>query len=306
MIILFFLLMVLLFCLLLLCLYTFVFCHPHRMRPDVYNIPSSTLYKSHKNAMLTMVNDMDNTPYTPLTIQTPDGCELYGRLYQNNPQAPVILFFHGYHGTSAWDGYGIYKFCEKHKFNILMADMRAHGQSQGHISFGIKERYDCKLWAEHISRHFGKNSKIILAGVSMGAASILMSSSLNLPANVKGLVCDCSYSEPAAIIKETIKQMRLPVFPFYNLIKLSAHIFGHFDLEEASPLDAVKTLTLPVLFLHGSLDSVVPLSMNDSLFTSCIAPKTRVIIPNADHANSALVNYSMYEDAIWSFVSSLL
>ncbi len=65
-------------------------------------------------------------------------------------------------------------------------------------------------------------------------------------------------------------------------------------------------MTLPVLFLHGSHDSVVPLQMNDSLYTGCVAPKDRVIIENADHANSALVNYSMYKDAVWAFVSNLL
>lgn len=301
-----FFMLILAFFLLLLCLYGFVFCHPNKIRPNPYIIPSSTLYKNHKDAMLTVVNDMDCTPYTPMTIQSFDGCKLHGRLYRNNPQAPVILFFHGYHGTSAWDGYGFYKLSQKYNLNIFMADMRAHGKSRGHISFGIKERLDCKLWTEHIINKLGNDTKMILAGVSMGAASVLMSSSLDLPSNVKGLVCDCSYSEPAAIIKETIKQMRLPVFPFYPLIKLSAQLFGHFNLEETSPLESAKIATLPVLFLHGSCDSVVPLQMNDLLYTNCASSKEKVIFEGADHANCALVNYSLYEDAVWSFLSALL
>ena len=287
-------------------LYTFVFCHPYKKRPNPYNIPSGPLYKDHKDTMLTMIENMDSTPYVPMTIRSFDGCRLYGRMYQNSPNAPTIIFFHGYHGTSAWDGYGLYRIAHKHGLNILMADTRAHGQSGGHISFGIKERYDCKFWAEYIIKLFGPDTSIFLAGVSMGAASVLLASSLELPVNVKGLISDCSFSKQSAILKNSIQQMGLPAFPFYPLVRLSAHLFGHFNLEEITPVDAAKNMTLPVIFLHGSKDSIVPLQMCDSLYESCTAPKKKIIVEGADHANSALVNYPLYESAVWDFMSSLL
>lgn len=63
-----------------------------------------------------------------------------------------------------------------------MVDERAHGKSEGKvITFGIRERCDCKLWAEYAVKRYGENKDIFLAGVSMGAASVMMASNLGLP-----------------------------------------------------------------------------------------------------------------------------
>ena len=55
----------------------------------------------------------------------------------------------------------------------------------------------------------------------MGAATVLMASELNLPANVVGIIADCPYSSPEAIIRKVCREdMRLPpalVMPFIRL-----------------------------------------------------------------------------------------
>lgn len=120
----------------------------------------------------------------------------------------------------------------------------------------------------------------------MGAASIMMSSELGLPENVKGLIADCGYSEPAAIIMATIRAMKLPVKPLYQLIKCSAQLFGRFDLESAAPLRAVSQSNIPILFIHGAQDSIVPVSMGEELYRACISKKEKVFIEGADHTVS--------------------
>lgn len=284
-------------------LYCLIFCHPLKKRPDVHRIPESNLYKAYKDIMEECINDMESTPYENVSIVSVDGCRLYGKLYSIKEAAPLVVFFHGYHGMAAWDGYGFFKICKNNGINILMVDERAHGKSEGSaITFGMKERYDCKLWTEYAAERFGKNTDIFLAGVSMGAASVMMASELGLPANVKGIVSDCGYSEPSAIIKETIHKMNVPVKPVYLLIKVGAHLFGRFDLEEASPLEAVRKLEIPILFIHGNRDSVVPLWMNEELYESCQGKKERLLIEKADHANCALTDYETYEKTVMRFL----
>lgn len=259
--------------------YRLIFYYPPKGRPNVYQIPNSNLYRVHKDRMTECINDMEKTACEEVSILSADGLRLCGKLYHMKKDAPLVIFFHGYHGSYAWDGYGFFKICKKNGFNILLIDERAHGKSEGNvITFGIQERYDCKLWAEYAVKRFGECTDIFLAGVSMGAASIMMSSELGLPENVNGIIADCGYSEPAAIIMATIRAMRLPVKPLYQLIKCSAQLFGRFDLESAAPLRAVSQSNIPILFIHGAQDSIVPVSMGEELYRACISKKEKVFI----------------------------
>lgn len=288
-------------------LFCYVFCYPVKKHPDAHHVPDSTLYRAHKEQMLEGVEDMERTPFEEVSILSLDGLRLCGKLYHMKKDAPLILFFHGYHGVDAWDGYGFFKLCKKNGINILMVDVRAHGKSGGTvITFGIKERYDCKLWAEYAVKRFGEDTDIFLAGVSMGATSVMMSSELGLPDHVKAIIADCGYSEPAAIIMETVKSMKLPVKPIYPIIKLGARLFGRFDLEAATALQSVRKLNIPILFIQGNQDSIVPPSMGKELYKACKVKKEYVLIEGADHANSAMTDYETYEKVVLRFVEQSL
>lgn len=289
------------------CLYRVVFCHPVRKRPDRNDIPESRLYKEYRDAMKKVIGEMENTPSEEACIVSSDGYRLHGTLFHMQRNTPTVIFFHGYHGTYAWDGYGFFQLCKDKGFNILMVDERAHGESESNvITFGIKERYDCRLWIDYVRKRFGADTDIILAGVSMGAAAVMMASALGLPENVRAIVADCGYTTPADIVKETVRKMNLPVAPLYLFIRQGARLFGHFNLEEASPLEAVKKLQIPILFLHGKEDSVIPLSMNEELYESCTGPKERVVIEGADHATCAMADYKAYEKAVVEFLERYL
>lgn len=289
-------------------LYRGVFCLARNKRPDKRCIPDSRLYHNHRDRILELVEEMENTPYEEVSISSQDGLLLYGKLYlmkqpDNCNNIPFLIFFHGYHGVAAWDGYGFFKLCKENGINLLMVDERAHGKSEGSvITFGIRERYDCKLWSEYVAGRFGGNTDIFLAGVSMGAASVMMSTELGLPQNVRAMIADCGYSEPATIIMETVKAMGLPVKLIYLLLKWGARIFGHFDLESAAPLWAVRKLNIPILFIHGENDSIVPSVMGEELYRSCPGKKEWVLIAGADHANSAMTDYKAYERVVLRFI----
>lgn len=179
------------------------------------------------------------------TLSVSSGCTAYA-------------LFHGYHGTFLWDGLGSFRFCRKNHINLLVVDERSHGKSADQIiTFGIRECKDVKCWADYAAKRFPEKS-LILSGVSMGSASVMMASVLSLPSSVKALICDCGYTAPAEIIKETIRSFHLPVSFCYALLHFGARIFGHFNLSESTALSAVKQTKLPILFIHGDHDSIVP------------------------------------------------
>ena len=186
--------------------------------------------------------------------------------------------------------------------SVLLPDQRCSGDSDGNtITFGIKEHEDCLAWVDFAVAHFGPDVKIILTGISMGAATVLMAAGKPLPKNVIGVLADCGYSSPADIIKKVIRQMGLPEKLAYPFVRLGGLLFGDFDLEDYSPMAAMKNCKLPVIFFHGETDGLVPCDMSRRLYQTCQAKKALVTIPNADHGLSYMVDPQGYLQAMREF-----
>ena len=241
-------------------------------------------------------------------IESRDGITLAGKYYHVKDGAPLILFFHGYHGTALRDGNGILLYARKEGYNALLVDQRGQGKSGGKaITFGIKERYDCMDWIGYAGRRFGDQTPIVLAGISMGASTVLMTADLGLPANVKGIVADCPYSAPKEIMREVMRQMKFPVNVTYTAVRLGAKIFGGFDIEEHSPLEAMKNCRIPVLFIHGDEDYFVPCDMSQKCYDICSSEnKRRVVVKGAAHGMSYCVDGVLYKKELDNFLKRIL
>lgn len=247
-------------------------------------------------------------PFQRIFIEARDGITLAGRYYHVKDGAPLILFFHGYRGTALRDGNGILLYAKTEGYNALLADQRCHGKSGGKaITFGIKERYDCMDWIRYVNRRFGDHTPIVLAGISMGASTVLMTSDLGLPANVKGIMADCPYSEPKEILRAVMKQLKLPVNVTYTAVRLGAKLFGGFDIEEHSPLKAMENCQIPVLFIHGDEDYLVPCDMSRKCYDVCKSPdKKRVVVKGAAHGMSFCVDGQLYINEMKEFLKRIL
>jgi len=188
-----------------------------------------------------------------------------------------------------------------------MVDQRAHGKSEGKtMTFGIRERHDVLSWLEYAIKRFGCKTPILLAGISMGAATVLMASGLNLPENVKGIMADCPYSSPKNILKTVMRSLKMPDKIFYPLAKWSARIFGGFDLEAVSAREAVTECKVPVLLIHGDDDRFVPCSMSQECYDACASEKRLVFVKDAAHGISYCVDGALYEREVRAFVEKLL
>lgn len=269
---------------------------------NAIDIPEGAAYEEFREDMEKWARDLRAMPHEEMSITSFDGLTLRGKFYEYAPNAPIELMFHGYRGTAERDLSGGVERCFKLGRSALLVDQRACSDSEGNvISFGINEHRDCLAWLDFAIQRFGKDVKIILTGISMGASTVLMVSDKDLPPNVLGILADCGFSSAKDIIKKVIRQMGLPADIGYPFVKLGAKLFGHFDLEARSAVEAVKNATVPVIFFHGDGDDYVPCEMSRINYEACTSKKKLVIIPRAGHGLSYPVAPDTYLNALREF-----
>ena len=269
---------------------------------DAIDIPEGEAYEEFREDMEKWARDLRAMPHEEMSITSFDGLTLRGKFYEYAPNAPIELMFHGYRGTAERDLSGGVARCFQLGRSALLVDQRGCSESEGNvISFGINEHRDCLAWLDFAIQRFGKDVKIILTGISMGASTVLMVSDQALPPNVLGILADCGFSSAKDIIKKVIRQMGLPAEVGYPFVKLGAKLFGHFDLEAHSAVEAVKNATVPVIFFHGDGDDYVPCEMSRINYEACTSKKKLVIIPRAGHGLSYPVAPDTYLNALREF-----
>ncbi len=254
---------------------------------DEISLPEGEIYEPYWDSMRVWAAEARAMNPEDLCVSSFDGLKLYAKFYEFAPGAPIELMFHGYRGDADRDLSGGVQRCRRLGRSALIVDQRACGRSEGNvITFGINERKDCLTWLELMQKRFGPDQKIILTGISMGAATVMMAGGEKLPENVIGILADCGFHSPKEIIKTVIRQMKLPADLLYPFVKLGAKIFGHFDLEETTPEEAVKNCRVPVIFYHGEADDYVPCEMSRICYESCVSRKRLVTVPGAGHGLS--------------------
>lgn len=281
-----------------------VFYSPSRkpMGEDNFPLPSGACYEPFHDAMVEWIKTARNTPHEHMSITSTDGLTLNARYYECRAGAIVELLFHGYRGSGERDISAAIERCFALGRNALIVDQRASGTSDGHvITFGIREADDCRCWVDHAIRRFGKDVRIVLSGVSMGAATVMMAAGEQLPENVVCVLADCGYSSPREIICKVIRDMKLPPRLLYPFIRLGARLYGGFDPEENSPLEALARATVPVILIHGDTDDFVPHEMSERLHAVCASRKKLVTIHGAGHGIAYPVDKQRYLDALSDF-----
>ena len=282
-----------------------VFYSPKRrvLAPDEYELPKGEIYKEFHESIINWTKEMRALPHEELSIKSHDGLTLRGKFYEYEKGAPIEILFHGYRGSGERDLCGGLHRCRHLGRSALIVDQRAAGTSDGHIiSFGINERRDCKRWIEYAVERFGEDAEILITGISMGAATVMMTLDEELPPQVKSALADCGYTSPKEIIKKVLCDMHLPASVFYPVIRLGARIFGGFDLEEASARSSIKKCKIPVIFIHGEDDNFVPCDMSRALYDACTSEKKMLYtVPNAGHGLSFPRDEDGYYAAIKKF-----
>ncbi len=240
------------------------------------------------------------------SITSFDGLKLSALYIPAGVEKPkgTLIVFHGYHSLATVDFALEAKFLHDLGYRLLIPYQRSHGESEGkYITYGVKERFDCREWARYAEDRFGPED-IFLAGISMGSSTVLMAAGLDLPESVRGILADCGFTSPWEIMKHVSRRdFKLPSFPLLHVLDLLARLQAGFSLKEADTRDALAKSVLPVLFFHGVEDDFVPLSMTQENFRACRGEKELYIVKGAGHAQSFAADTAGCEEKIEEFLA---
>ena len=220
----------------------------------------------------------------------------------------VAICFHGYTSQGLSDYIGLSDYYLKRGFAMLLPDARAHGQSEGeYIGFGCLDRKDALVWIDWVIQECGEDVEIILHGTSMGGATVLMASGLDLPKQVKGIVSDCGFTSPKEVFTHVLNSMyHLPAFPAIQGADIINKKLAGYGMDECNAKQEVRKAKVPILFIHGANDTFVPCKMCHEIYDYCAAPKKKLIVEGAAHAESYYKDMEKYEQALTEFFEEIL
>ena len=236
-------------------------------------------------------------------IKSFDGLRLHARLIVPDNPVGTFIMCHGYRSSGYNDFADFAQFIYEKGYRLLIIDQRASNGSEGrYIGLGVLERYDCQEWTRLIALRHPKEP-IFLDGVSMGAATVLMTTGLDLPAEVRGVIADCGFTSPKAIFGDVMHQMfHLPKEPIMSIMSLFIRIVAKYDAKY-STVDALKENKLPLLIVHGEADDFVPHYMSEqNVAAAKNCEVTFISVPNAKHARSYVVDMPRCRAAVTEFL----
>ncbi len=246
-----------------------------------------TYYAPWADEMIAAEEKLNTDPNRQhVTMKARDGAALQGDLFANG-QERLIIMCHGYMTAPTKNFAVTAERFMKAGYDVLMIHQRAHGPSGGkHTALGLLERYDTLDWAAFCANELGYE-RIVLYGVSMGAASIAFASGEIRQKEVKALIMDCGFASPMAQLKVQASKWHIPDFMILPLLQPIVKAFMHVDLCDSS-IPSMEKAALPAVFLHGMKDSTVRPSQGKENFEHYGAEKIFIPVEEAEHTLSMI------------------
>ena len=215
---------------------------------------------------------------------------------------------HGYADTSESMGLYARHYYDVYGMNVLLPDLRGHGGSEGdYVGMGLHDSKDIARWITRITQ-MDLEAVIILHGISMGAATVLMTTGRELPDCVKAAVSDASYTsayEEFKFVYGTLPNTIIPADVMMEMVRAITRVRAHYDLRKAAPVDAVKTSKTPTLFIHGDADDFVPSNMMPQIYEAAACRKKFAWFSGAKHVQSVVREPEGYWNTVDHFLDRI-
>jgi len=237
-----------------------------------------------------------------INVPVAQGIKLNSWLIKAHPPAKgTILYLHGV-GESKIDGIRFAKLLHNHGFNVFLYDARRHGVSDGNFcTYGYYEKYDVSTIIDYLTTRTDIGpGKIGLFGTSMGAAVALQAAANDK--RIAALISENSFATLRSIFDDYQRRMiQLPFHYLRNIVIVRSELMAKFKASDVSPLDAVRGITIPILFIYGENDRHIKREYSLLLFEHATGPKEIVPIPGATHLDTWHVGGKEYETRVVDF-----
>lgn len=234
--------------------------------------------------------------------------ETYAKVFFNdNKTDKFAVVVHGYTDSAKTMTRWIRNYLDM-GFNVVVPTMIGHGQDKSYYcSMGYYDRYVVMEWIDYIIS-LNKDARIVIHGVSMGAATTMMVTGEKIPENVLVAVEDCGYTSAWEEYCSQVEAMLpIPAGLAIAPINFVSKLRRNFDFKEASPIKAIVNSKTPTLFIHGEKDAFVPFYMMEPLYEACGAKdKEMLAIPDAIHAVATYYDNDLYWGKVKEFVGKYI
>lgn len=242
-------------------------------------------------------------PMERVELLSHDGELLVGHLYPAKEPKRIIIAVHGW--RSSWQrDFGMFlDFWQRAECTVLLVEQRGQNESTGaYMGFGLMERYDCLDWVNWVMENVPGSLPIYLHGISMGAATVLMTTGFHLGGRVRGVIADCGFTSPDAIwMKVANENLHVSYQRISSIAKEICKQKINMGLDDYSTLEAMRVNETPVMFVHGGNDHFVPVEMTYENYKACKSMKKIFIVKEADHGMSYYCDPEGYERQMTDF-----
>lgn len=295
-----------LMCLIILILIAFTVSFAERMILMAKRKDTPTMLAELRDNFSTDYNYYQHLPSEDVTITSDDHLKLKGVYHNIYPHSKkVVLINHGY-TANRYVGYQFSDIFFEEGYNVLLIDMRSHGESEGtYASYGYNESKDIASWVKWLKQKIGHDAFIGLHGQSMGAATVMLYAGTH-PESIRFVIEDCGFTTAREAIHFQFKQAHIPFWPLYDLVRIKTKKGYAFDLNDVSAAKAITNSSIPTLFIHGMDDRIVPPWMAETLYKHKQGPKDMLyLVPGADHMQSYVTNKPKYKEIVQTFLNSI-
>ncbi len=250
--------------------------------------------------------------YEDVPVPTTDGLTLPGWFVPADGSAvgPGVALIHGW--ESARDRLlPMVQFLHAAGFHCLVVDVRGHGANPAEtlpITAGEFGADALAAWRALDARPEVIGGAVL--GHSMGAIGAILAAAAE--PRIAAVVATSTPADPWRLTRQTFRLARLP-FPdpvAYPLAWLTTRVYlrprGH-RVSDISATDALRRITVPVLLIHGSADTVVPVGHLERLariVTAGDEPIERLVIDGGQH--SWLYEFPLYRRTVAAFLARVL
>lgn len=221
------------------------------------------------------------------SIQVVEDVFVSARFYPINQSSPSILYFHG-NGEVVSDYDWISRFYNEIGANLFVAEYRGYGKSNGipTSSNTVADAHTIFNYFRNMLKSTGYTGSVFVMGRSLGSQSAL-ELAVNYPAGIKGLILESGFIQNVRLLK-------------YVGIPLS---MANLDDFEKASLKQISEINLPVLIIHGDLDTTIPHVEAESIYHNIGSSQKKLLtIEGGDHNSLILVGLQKYFDAIKEFI----
>ena len=250
----------------------------------------------YREFMHAAVKNFSEVPFERMEVKSADGLKLVGRFYAAENTDKTVICIHGYCGTGLHDMSAIAPFFLKNGFNVLLVDNRAHGESEGNvIGYGVLDSLDVTVWINALkTAHPVKHT--FLYGISMGAATAMMTAQYVRKNEVAGIIADCGYTSIYEQFRFMFRTLTpVPPVLIVPAIRRRAKKFAGYNIKSTDTREILSKTDIPVMFIHGDADKFVPPSMTEQNCRACASEHTLFEVRGAKHAQSYFCEKSEYE-----------